>query len=399
MRGALVVAALLGATATAHAFPVQIPVESIVFARDQSLWRVDVDGASKAVEIAHLGLPASGVTSIRSSRDGKVLLLEVAGAWHWVDLSPEAAPSDDLPTIQPLTCAPGPATLAADGNSVVCATDDGKPVIHRIRPKVRTAKRHLAGRDITFLDGYSLELAIVTDAGIVAQSVRRPREQRMLAPETPVRAFLPSPDGKRALGVYREVVAGKGKDAGKQRDALVTFALDGRGTRRPHIRNGTPILWSWDSQWVLVQEARAGGVTAGCLARGVGGEYKCWKGYTAVGISPDGSYVLLLGSATQQDEEGEDGGDKDAEDDEKTPEKDKEAVVDTTPPSANPFAAPIPKGPLSLYRGKLTGAYTEAPQRIERKVDGAAVWIPLPPPPPVAPKISPPPAPSEDTPK
>jgi hypothetical protein len=39
-------------------------------------------------------------------------------------------------------------------------------------------------------------------------------------------------------------------------------------------------------------------------------------------------------------------------------------------------AVPPPTGPLSLYRAKLDGPYTEAPTLLIQLVDGAAVWIP-----------------------
>jgi hypothetical protein len=405
----LLIVALAAAPALAQPSDTSL-VESVVFARGESLWRVDTEGKTKAIEIARLGLPAKDVTTIRSDRSGRVLLLEIAGGWHWVELAPpvtegatddaddaeaaaEAAAAPELPAILPLACAPGPASLAADGDVVVCAGDDGTPVLHRLRPLQRTSKRSIPGRDITFLDSFTRELVLATDDGVWAQSIRRPREQRKLVPEAPLRSFLPSPDGRRALGVYRETIGGKGKDAGQEREALVTFALDGRGIRRPHIRNGTPLMWSWDSKWALVQEARRNGVTAGCLARGVGGEYKCWKGYVAVGISPDGSYALLLGSASNAEDGGSDAGEGAGEDDgdDDDDDDDREAGGEgaAAGASANPFAVPLPKGPLSLYRGKLAGAYTEAPKRIERKVDGAAVWIPLPPPPPAAPHLTP----------
>jgi hypothetical protein len=35
-----------------------------------------------------------------------------------------------------------------------------------------------------------------------------------------------------------------------------------------------------------------------------------------------------------------------------------------------------PTGPLSLYRAKLDGPYTEAPTLLVKIVDGAAVWVP-----------------------
>lgn len=36
----------------------------------------------------------------------------------------------------------------------------------------------------------------------------------------------------------------------------------------------------------------------------------------------------------------------------------------------------LPRGPLSLYRAKLNGPYTERPALVETVVDGAALWLP-----------------------
>jgi hypothetical protein len=103
--------------------------------------------------------------------------------------------------------------------------------------------------------------------------------------------------------------------------------------------------------------------------RAVGGEYRCWKGYTAVSIAPDGAHALLLGArrdasadevrdaakpsgaAAEGEAGGEDGHDHEA-------------------------AVPLPTGPLSLYQADFAGAHTKRPTLIQRVVDGAAVWVP-----------------------
>ena len=46
--------------------------------------------------------------------------------------------------------------------------------------------------------------------------------------------------------------------------------------------------------------------------------------------------------------------------------------------AAPDVAVPPPTGPLSLYRTKLEGAFTDAPALIVKVVDGAAVWVPSP---------------------
>ena len=114
------------------------------------------------------------------------------------------------------------------------------------------------------------------------------------ASSAPLRSFLPSPDGAWAVGVYADEVY---TDAHHKKPAeiLMGFALDGEGARRKAIKNGVPLEWSHDSQWVLVQDG-----ASACLMRAIGGQYKCWKGYTAASISPDGKWGLVLGEPRRQ---------------------------------------------------------------------------------------------------
>ena len=163
------------------------------------------------------------------------------------------------------------------------------------------------------------------------------------------------------------------------------FQLDGEGARRKAIKAGVPLMWSHDSEWVLVQD---GGQA--CLMHATGGEYKCWRGYTAASISSDGKFGVFLGNR--------DGSHK------QTPEKDpkpkkgkkpapKKAEPPPPPPPPPPpdepgeseedgaseadVAVPPPAGPLSIFRARLEGsAFTESPALIVKVADGAAVWVP-----------------------
>src|SRR5206468_4216752 len=83
-------------------------------------------------------------------------------------------------------------------------------------------------------------------------------------------------------------------------DVLATFALDGTASRRMLLRDGVVIDWSWDGAWLLLQHG-----AYACITRAVGGEYKCWKGYTAMSIAPDGKWALVLGP--RKGEKGENG--------------------------------------------------------------------------------------------
>jgi hypothetical protein len=201
-----------------------------------------------------------------------------------------------------------------------------------------------------------------------------------VAPEAPKRGFSASPDASHALGVYADEIY-TDLHHKKPADVLEVFALDGEGARRKSVKSGIPVEWSHDSQWVLMQDG-----SSACIVRALGGQYKCWRGFTPVSIAPDGKYALFLYARDKKpppppprklpkDKHGrvilpkspppppdqpsdEEGGDE-------------EAPVEDVP------VAP-PSGPLSLYRAQLEGAFTTAPIKIVSTVDGAAVWIPAP---------------------
>ncbi|HSR97047.1 MAG TPA: hypothetical protein VLM79_08365, partial [Kofleriaceae bacterium] len=141
-----------------------------------------------------------------------------------------------------------------------------------------------------------------------------------------------------------------------------------------------------------------------CVMRASGGQYKCWRGYTAASLSSDGRWALVLGNR--------DGSRK------QTPKKPAKppakasarrapsrppAVADLAPgttaeagdmpwdhidePSDEPegpdapqgdddVSVAPPSGPLSLFRAKLEGAFTDRPVLLVKVVDGAAVWVP-----------------------
>ena len=50
-----------------------------------------------------------------------------------------------------------------------------------------------------------------------------------------------------------------------------------------------------------------------------------------------------------------------------------------TAPALDDVSVAPPSGPLSLYRLRLEGAFTDRPTLLVKIVDGAAVWVPGPP--------------------
>jgi hypothetical protein len=149
----------------------------------------------------------------------------------------------------------------------------------------------------------------------------------------------------------------------------MTFALDGVGARRKTVRAAVPVEWSHDGNWMLVQDG-----AKACIVSAAGGQYKCWRGYTAASIAPDGSYALILGNRDGSKKQIRPG-------DPKAPKKAPKQQAPSEPENATEIApiddvdVPPPIGPLALFRAELAGAHTAAPARIYTIADGAAVWI------------------------
>ena len=210
-----------------------------------------------------------------------------------------------------------------------------------------------------FLGPSGMMLGGLTPEGIVGFDRRKPAEKTLLAKPGAKSHLLFSPDGKKGVAVF-----GDG-DAARVR----SFLLDGEGVSRQLGGPGVPILWSWDSTWVLYEEGdikdykpTPGGEDSGgsafllqaaakprkrkppprksrpepeargpllraCVARATGGEVKCWEGYTGMAFNADSTLVLL-------------------------------------------------RREKSLFVGKISGVRPEPPAKIVDDVDGAATWVP-----------------------
>ncbi len=382
VAGCIAAAAVASAAASAAADD-DFHGAQVVYAKGTSLWKTDAKGKAKPVELAALpgGARAEDVAAIRSDAGGHTLVVELGGTWYWTRVDGDAA--------TPLTAiggAAGGAALAGDGACVVCATDKGTASIHKLGSDahldrdVPAAGAGVAGaataRTLIWADPTGVWSAPAAAAAVAAT------QKKALATDAPLAHFSPAPDGAHALGVYK---AHDEKDA----PLLYSFALDGSGARRKVIRNGVPIEWSWDSQWVLVQD---GG--SACVMRAIGGEYKCWKGYTAVGIAEDGAWALVLGPRDQSAAGKSDAKPK-GKGKGKGKNKGKAAASGDDEAGATPVAGddesedgdggaidetvvPLPKRPFSLYRARRDGAYTDRPVAIVRDVDGPAAWLPAP---------------------
>jgi len=363
-----VVIAALVATATSAFAGDDFAGATIIFARGGSLYRVDPNGKNET-EIAQLA-EKKPVRKLSTDAAGKVLLVDVDGAWQWMPLDGSAK------TLTPLACGDGPAELSQDGTVVACrGTSGGSQVINL--ENGRTLAIDAPGAHVT---GAGAERTLVwTDKdGIWAALHGNKKAAKKVAPEAPLRSFLPSPDGSRAVGVYSDEVYTDAHHK-KPMDVLMGFQLDGQAARRKAIKMGVPLEWSHDGEWVLVQN---GGEA--CLMHATGGEYKCWKGYTAASISSDGKFGVFLGNRDGSHRQTPAAKPKKV--DKKKKNQPPEKVVEpadepeTEAGSGDPnddVAVPPPSGPLSLFRARLEGsAFTESPALIVKIMDGAAVWVP-----------------------
>jgi hypothetical protein len=377
---------LLAGAQLARAQPTdELAATTIIYARGAALYKGDARGKSEA-ELVTLPRGAT-VRALRTDAAATVLLADVGGKWSWMPLDGQAKALAELP------CADGPAQLATDGACVLCR--NGKQPDQSIIVNLKSGKVTpiaVPSPGARLIGGGAERRLVWADKAIWSAPPGNPAQKTQVAPEAPLRGLLPSPDGSRAVGIYPDVpLAGTPGAKAKPGELLMGFALDGVGARRKGIRAGVAVEWSHDSQWVLIQDRGSA-----CIMRAIGGQYKCWRGYTAASIAPDGAYALLLGSQKQDKEKpaGKGKGKAAAKKQQAPPKQEppkqeppKEPEADEpedpehgggagAPAPVDDVAVPPPSGPLSLYRAKLDGPYTEAPALVVKLVDGAAVWVP-----------------------
>jgi hypothetical protein len=375
MRAALAIVcvATLAGTAAAERDD-DLANTTVVFVRGTTLIKSDGKGRNET-EIAKLPSEAP-VRALRTDALGKILLADIGGSWWTMPLDGSRSTLAELP------CDAGPAHLSEDGRYVFCRhKESGSLVVNLVTGKLTRLPVPTLGARLLGTSG-NTRMLVWADKGAIwtalAPKLARPKQ---LAKNAPLRSLLPSPDGTHALGVYADQVFenARRKVPG---EALEVFALDGTAARRKTIQNGVPIEWSHDSQWVLVQDG-----SSACIVRATGGQYKCWRGFTAVSIAPDGRYALLLGNRSSEKKSDKKAdkkshkkkkGKQAAEPDDDEDEKGEAAEGDEggEPLPTDDVAVAPPNGQLSLYRAQLEGAYTTSPALIARVVEGAAVWVP-----------------------
>ncbi len=255
---------------------------------------------------AAVGETDAEVRSIAAAPDHRLLVLDIGGVAGWVQL-PAVAGEVRHVALAPCT---GPGGPAPDAMSLVCPSG-ARTIVQPIAWKADELDLDSPAR--AYLGQDAAELLVTDDDGIWAVSAADTEQRRLLAPHRPDEGLQVSPDGERAVGRYIE-------PSGDQ--VVYTFRLDGKAVQRKLGDSELPVAWSADSQWVLLAHERRA-----CVVRGVGGEYKCWERYAAVGLSPDSAFVLLA----------RDGG---------------------------------------LYRASIAGVNSDRPKLIAKDAGTAAVWLP-----------------------
>lgn len=263
-----VAALMLGSHASAGS-PADPPIGHLVFARDGALWRVPVVGEAEPTRLAALPDGEPELRTITSSANGRLLVLDLDGVAAWV----QPGTDGEQRSVASTRCR-GPGRPSPDGSRLVCPGESAtvvQPITWRSRAlALEPSDAHFLGTDGELLIGGQDELRAVALAD--------PTRTRVVAPHRPTADLLVAPNGERAIGRYE-------RDG---RAEVFAFRLDGTAARRKLGGDLHPRAWSPDSRWVLLGHERRA-----CLARAVGGEYKCWERYTALAFSPDSRYVLL----------------------------------------------------------------------------------------------------------
>jgi hypothetical protein len=327
----------------------------IVFARGGALWQQGADGKGEATQIADLPDDATEVRAIEPFANAHLLVLDMEAYAAWV-VWPGAKGAGEL---RGGACT-GRAHASPRGTCLLCPGPKGMTLASATRDRSSTVGAELD--EAFFLGTSGDDLVGRSGSEIVALDRRKPKATRVVAKNGLVSSFLPAPDGSRAVAVF-----GSGDTA-----RVRSFLLDGEGVSRQLGGPGVPVVWSPDSQWVVIQEGilpddpsmgdpgdESGAIddpvqldpwllgapakkskkkpkkppepppptTRACVARAVGGEVKCWDDYHGLAFSPDSTLVLL-------------------------------------------------KKERSLYVGKIAGVKPEPPVKILDEVDGAATWVP-----------------------
>lgn len=412
---ALAVGVLAAAPASAGA-PEPPP---ILYVQAGALWHAAPRGTAR--ELGALPLDAGAVTALSVDLENTAVLLGTERGWYWAPLASrgtlDALDADvvEAPALggwRKLPCAATRATLAPDGSAVLCGTMAGTAMLVNLATSARLTRNlpvehaALAGRGrelrLVWTDKEGIWAAALAPADKGTAEAYRLGEPKRVAAEAPQRGFAVSPSGVRAVGVY-PATAHRGKKL-ETRELLSAFALDGKAARRKLMDDARVVAWSADSAWALVQST-----DRACVIAAAGGQYKCWKGFRALALAPDGRFALLAGDRGEDHGAGkkpagkertakaasaerakppalpaatagvplpDDGGDDGEQDEDTESPPGGEEGSDAAEPTA-PATGPAPDGLVAarhLYRATLDGAFTAPPVRVLAEHPGPAAF-------------------------
>ncbi len=283
---------------------------TIVYGKDFALWssRATDERSKEPKKLAELGFAARRVTAIRSNASRRILLVSTFENHYWVDLKSVRA---STPVVR-YVCR-GVAAMSQDGATVVCQQKTGEFfVVDPVSGK--KSKSAIKGQLVGFTSSET-GVVVIGENGIDSVSLTKPSKRQALWPLTPQSNLLVAPNGKRAVAVFAD---GDGT-------ALYGFFLDGKDARRKLVTDAIPVAWSRDSEWLVLTRKKRG-----CVVRAAGGQYRCFDGYRAIGISPDHKSALLANGTRKE---------------------------------------------LSIFRADLGGARSSKPSLVVKGAEGAALWL------------------------
>lgn len=357
LTGALV--SLWGAPTWADESVRESASEQVLMAHDGSLFLVGriTDETVESVEVVRADGHADTDPITRLEVHGTTILIEKRASIAWARVG--VAPARSLVVMRSLPCR-APARLSSDGDWISCTSERGRIEFYDLRtPSPTRAVLPEASRYSLSLELSGADVAVGVEAsGLWSIPLRgRTRGQlgTLLFSGVPHGQISVAPSGERAVASFTLAKPGQ--------NALYTFRLDGKGNRRRLMKGAVPVVWSADSRWLLVQRG-----SRVCVVGAIGGQYKCWRGYTAVDINATGTMLLLARPSDMADaDHGDDTADGEYSDRGIVPVRDDE---DEQEPTSQMLA-----GPLRLYVVHTAGAQPEQPQLLLERADGPAAWI------------------------
>ncbi len=259
-------------TSPAEAKELPLTADSIVFARDTSLFQISASGGTPS-EIVKLPWQADKLSALLAAQNGSALLLQAEGFTAWLPLGSAS------PTLQYLPCT-GKAQLSASGSKVVCQTQDSNKIaVYQLRPTLEVSIVDRAPNGPVYFGETSL-VCYGDNQSLVACE-----DSTLLSSHRPTKDMLVSYDGKRAVGAYSE----------GQIDVTYTFKLDGQAAKRTLIPASRPVSIAAGLGWIALQQE-----IDACAVRLSGGQYMCWSRYQALDVSSQGKNLLLILASKKQ---------------------------------------------------------------------------------------------------